>query len=124
MSNTTASVWLITVLTAPGADVGATIWTTVETSVGILCACMPVLRPICYQSRRRGTPTPAATGHTAWPRFPRIRDLESERQWTHALQTLTTSSEVDMGSDSPTKPDGAQDIRKTVQIDVIYGNAL
>ena len=87
-----------------------------------MCACMPVLGPICCQSRRRKPSAQAAIGHGAYARFPRSR--ERERQWNHELQTITSSSEVDVESSAHIKPNEAHDIRKTIHVNVTYHNAL
>ena len=96
-----------------GADVRGHIWTTVETTVGTMCACMPILRPIFDRSRRTGASQQSDTGPNRYARFPNDRDFEAEDRQSHKLQKFASQTTTVVGSKAYLAPTSGLHIPET-----------
>ncbi|KAF2098225.1 hypothetical protein NA57DRAFT_66600 [Rhizodiscina lignyota] len=71
------------------------VWTAVETNVGVICGCIPALKPLLFRARTRGTPQGSRSFGSVGSRRqkgPMHNDLELD---THALTSSDAWTRVD-----------------------------
>ena len=109
-------------LTETGSDVRGHIWTTVETTVGIVCACMPTLGPIFHRRCRVDSSYQSNTGPSRYTRFHNSRDLAAEGRSDHELQVFSSPPKTVVRSTVDSGFPSERQIQKTTVFDLTYSD--